>query len=139
VCGLIGIAADPDSVWESLRVGELKGMLALHSGDFNQALDWSEWCLEMAQMSAPREKLYRALAALLEIQLDESKDRDMYRDGLDSLYGLDTVKRSLALIDGEMHYDGLFDAGLELKGLQRHQSLLAAYEMLQEVKRKFNG
>ncbi len=139
VCGLIGIAADPNSVWESLRVGELKGMLALHSGDFNQALDWSEWCLEMAQMSAPREKLYRALAALLEIQLDESKDRDMYRDGLDSLYGLDTVKRSLALIDGEMHYDGLFDAGLELKGLQRHQSLLAAYEMLQEVKRKFNG
>ncbi len=139
VCGLIGIAADPDSVWESLRVGELKGMLALHSGDFNQALDWSEWCLEMAQMSAPREKLYRALAALLEIQLDESKDRDMYRDGLDSLYGLDTVRRSLALIDGEMHYDGLFDAGLELKGLQRHQSLLSAYEMLQEAKRKFNG
>ncbi len=139
VCGLIGIAPDPQSVLESLRMGELKGMLALHSGDFNQALDWAEWCLEMAQMSVPREKFYRALVALLEIQLDESKDRDMYRDGLDSLYGLDTVKRCIALIDGEMHYDGLFDAGLELKGLQRHQSLLAAYEMLQEAKRKFNG
>ena len=139
VCGLIGVAPDPQSVWESLRMGELKGMLALHSGDFNQALDWAEWCLEMAQMPAPREKFYRALVALLEIQLDESKDRDMYRDGLDSLYGLDAVKRCIALIDGEMHYDGLFDAGLELKGLQRHQSLLAAYEMLQEAKRKFNG
>ncbi|MCK5663726.1 MAG: YcaO-like family protein, partial [Thiotrichaceae bacterium] len=48
VCGLIGVAPDPQSVWESLRMGELKGMLALHSGDFNQALDWAEWCLEMA-------------------------------------------------------------------------------------------
>ncbi len=136
VCGLIGIAADPQSVWESLRVGELKGMLALHTGDYEQALDWAEWCLEMAQMSTAREKFYRALAAMLQIQLDDSKQRDMYRDGLDSLYGLDTVKRCTALIDGEMHYDGLFDAGLELNGLQRHQSLLAAYEKLQAAKRE---
>lgn len=135
VCGLIGIAPDPQSVWESLRVGELKGMLALHIGAYDQALDWAEWCLEMAQMSTPREKLYRALAAMLRIQLDESRQQDMYRDGLDSLYGLDTVKRCVALIDGERHYDGLFDAGLELNGLERHQSLLAAYEKLQTAKK----
>jgi ribosomal protein S12 methylthiotransferase accessory factor len=139
VCGLIGIAPDPDSVWESLRIGELKGMLALHTGDFEQALDWAQWCLEMAQMSVPREKFYRALVAMLEIQLDENKDREMYRDGLDALYGLDTVKRCIVLIDGEMHYDGLFDAGLKLNGLQRHQSLLTAYEKLQEAKSRFNG
>lgn len=137
VCGLIGVAPDPQSVWESLRIGELKGMLALHSGEFEQALEWAQWCLEMAQISAPREKLYRALVAMLEIQLDQSKTREMYRDGLDALYGLDTVERCIALIDGERHYDGLFDAGLELNGLQRHQKLLAAYEKLQEAKRKF--
>ncbi len=135
ICGLIGIAPDPQSVWESLRVGELKAMLALHIGDDEQALDWAQWCLDMEQLSPSREKLYRALAALLEIQLDEDKDRAMYLDGLNSLYGQETIERSIALIDGQSHYDGLFDAGMALDGLERHQSLLVAYEKLQKVKR----
>jgi len=135
ICGLIGIAPDPDSVWESLRVGELKGMLALHLGDFEQALDWSEWCLELAQVSDDREKFYRALVAMLEIQLDERREPSMYLDGLNALYGQETVARCVALIDGESRYDGLFDAGLELNGLKRHQSLLQAYEKLQTAKR----
>lgn len=134
ICGLIGIAPDPGSVWESLRVGELKGMLALHSGDYEQALDWSEWCLEMAQLSDEREKFYRTLVAMLEIHLDEDRDRSMYLDGLRDLYGQETVQRCVDLIDGDSCYDGLFDAGLELNGLKRHQSLLDAYEKLQTAK-----
>lgn len=137
ICGLIGIAPDPESVWESLRVGELKGMLALHVGDYEQALDWSEWCLEMEQLSGEREKFYRALVALLEIHLDVNRDRSMFLEGLGTLYGSDTIERCTALIDGEKHYDGLFDAGLELAGLTRHQSLLEAYEKLQLAKRAF--
>ena len=136
VCGLIGIAPDPQSVWESLRIGELKAMLALHIGDYEQALDWALWCLEMEQMSALREKLYRALVALLEIQLDENRERTMYLDGLNALYGPETVERCIALIDGQSHYDGLFDTGMELQGLERHQSLLTAYEKLQAAKKE---
>lgn len=139
VCGLIGIAPDPYSIWDSLRIGELKGMLALRTGDYEQALEWAQWCLELGQLSAPREKQYRALAALLEIQLDDNKSREMYLDGLEALYGLDTVQRCSALIDGERHYDGLFDAGLELNGFERHQHLLNAYEKLQDAKRTFNN
>ncbi len=135
VCGLLGIAPDPGSVWESLRVGELKGMLALHIGDYEQALEWSQWCLELSQLSDEREKFYRALLALLEIQLDETRARDSYQDALTDLYGLETIERCIALIDGKTRYDGLFDAGLELAGMERHQSLLAAYEKLQAAKR----
>lgn len=136
VCGLIGIAPDPQSVWESLRIGELKAMLSLHVGDYEQALDWAQWCLEMEQLTAGRDKLYRALSVLLEIQLDDDKTREMYHDGLNALYDQETIARCIALIDGQMHYDGLFDAGLELKGLERHQSLLTAYDKLQRAKRE---
>ncbi len=135
VCGLIGIAPDPDSVWESLRVGELKGMLALHIGDYEQALEWVQWCIELAQFSASREKLYRALAALLEIQLDDYKERTHYHEGLEHLYGVDTVQTCIALLEGQEKYHGLFDAGMELTGLERHQSLLLAYDKLQQAKR----
>ena len=137
ICSLIGVAPDPQSVWESLRVGELKGMLALHIGDYGQALEWSDWCLEMQQLPVEREKFYRTLAALLEIHLDEERERAAYLDGLGVLYGQDTVARCVSLIDGETRYDGLFDAGLELTGLHRHQSLLAAYEKLQSAKKNF--
>ncbi len=135
VCGLIGIAPDPQSSWETLRVGELKGMLALHLGDYAQALEWSEWCLEMDQLLPQREKFYRALIALLELQLDENRDVSLYLDGLKTLYGTPAIDRCIALIEGNSRYDGLFDAGMELKGFVRHQSLLAAYEKLQAAKR----
>ncbi|MCW8933074.1 MAG: 30S ribosomal protein S12 methylthiotransferase accessory factor YcaO [Gammaproteobacteria bacterium] len=135
VCGLIGIAPDPNSVWEELRIGELKAMLALHVGEYEQALDWAQWCLEMEQLSEGREKLYRALSVLLEIQLDENRVREMYLDALNNLYGEETIDQCIALIDGQSRYSGLFNAGMELKGLERHQSLLAAYEKLQTAKK----
>ncbi|MGZ2658029.1 hypothetical protein, partial [Escherichia coli] len=32
-----------DNAWHTLRVGELKAMLALAGGDLDQALIWTEW------------------------------------------------------------------------------------------------
>lgn len=139
VCGLIGVAPDPSSVWESLRIGELKGMLALHIGDYEQALDWSLWCLEMEQLSDEREKFYRTLVAVLEVELDDNREQAHYIEALGRLYGVETLQRCLSLIAGKTHYDGLFDAGLKLQGLHRHQSLLDAYDKLQMAKRNFAG
>lgn len=134
VCGLIGIAPDPGSVWESLRIGELKGMLALHSGDYEQALDWSEWCLELAQLSDERDKFYRALVALLQLEVDGQRQRRDYLSGLEALYGKEIIDRCIALLEGKQRYDGLHNAGLELQHMSRHQSLLEAYAKLQKAK-----
>jgi ribosomal protein S12 methylthiotransferase accessory factor len=135
VCGLIGIAADPGSVWESLRIGELKGMLALYAQDYEQAIEWGQWCLELGQLSTAREIFYRALIALLEIRINPHKQRSQYSEGLETLYGSAVVSRAESLIDGKSSFDGLFDAGLSLRGFERHQSLLAAYEKLQQAKK----
>ncbi len=137
VCGLLGIAADPGSVWESLRVGELKGMLALYVEDYEQALEWAQWCLQLGELSTARARLYRALTALLEIQINPHKQRSQYRQGLETLYGASVVSRVESLLDGQSRFDGLFDAGLYLQGFERHQTLLAAYEKLQQAKRTY--
>lgn len=136
VCGLIGIAADPKSIWESLRLGELKGMLALHCGDHEQALEWAQWCIELDQLSAERATFYQALIALLEIRLDDKRTEDLYLEGLENLYGRPNIESCMALIEGKKAYDGLFDAGMNLEGFQTHQSLLGAYEKLQKAKRQ---
>ncbi len=138
VCGLIGIAPDPGSVWESLRIGELKGMLALHIGDYEQALDWSEWCLELGQLSEERNKFYRALVALLYIELNEQRQREAYLPGFEMLYGKAIINRCTALIDAQQHYDGLQDVGLELRGMEHHHSLLEAYNKLQQAKQRWH-
>ncbi len=134
VCGLIGIAADPKSIWESLRLGELKGMLALHCGDHEQALEWAQWCVELDQLPAERATFYQALIALLEIRLDDNRTEDLYLEGLENLYGRPNIESCMALIEGKKAYDGLFDAGMNLEGFQTHQSLLEAYEKLQKAK-----
>ncbi|MCP5893893.1 30S ribosomal protein S12 methylthiotransferase accessory protein YcaO, partial [Klebsiella pneumoniae] len=43
---LLGLATGKDNGWYTLRVGELKAMLALAGGDLEQALIWTEWTME---------------------------------------------------------------------------------------------
>ena len=43
VAALIGLAADPDSIWADLRMGELKILLALASGDEEAIREGCDW------------------------------------------------------------------------------------------------
>ena len=43
---LLGLATGSDNGWYTLRIGELKAMLALAGGDLEQALVWTEWTME---------------------------------------------------------------------------------------------
>jgi ribosomal protein S12 methylthiotransferase accessory factor len=46
---LLGLATGKDNGWYTLRIGELKAMLALAGGDLDQALIWTEWTMEFNQ------------------------------------------------------------------------------------------
>jgi len=131
---LLGIAPDPDSAWASLRLGELKAMLALSIKDYELALEWSQWCLEMEQLSEQREKFYQTLVALLNLELDPDRNKQRYQTALQNLYGKKQVSFCSALIEGTQHFAGLTDSGLELEGFQLQQSLLNAYSKLQKAK-----
>ena len=64
---LLGLATGKDNGWYTLRIGELKAMLALAGGDLDQALARTEWTMEFNQsvFSAERTNYYRCLQTLL--------------------------------------------------------------------------
>ncbi|MGM3224722.1 30S ribosomal protein S12 methylthiotransferase accessory factor YcaO [Dickeya zeae] len=134
---LLGIATGKDNGWFTLRIGELKSMLALAGGDLEQALSWAEWSLDFNQsvFSAARGNYYRCLQTLLQLALEPERDPAQYYDAFVRMYGRDAVDAASAAIAGEQCFYGLFTVDADLKALPAHQSLLAAYEKLQRAKR----
>ena len=138
---LLGLATGKDNGWLTLRIGELKAMLALAGGDLEQALIWAEWTQDFngSVFSPLRSNYYRCLQTLLTLALDEEREPSQYYDAFVKMYGSDTVDAASAAIAGEQCFYGLFDVDDTFSTLPAHQSLLAAYEKLQAAKRRFWG
>ncbi len=70
---LLGLATGSDNGWYTLRIGELKAMLALAGGDLEQALVWTEWTMEFnsSVFSPERANYYRCLQTLLLLAQEE--------------------------------------------------------------------
>ena len=122
VAALIGLAADPDSHWKDLRIGELKTLLALAIGDTEAIIEGCDWIRNFAHMAATRRVIYRCIATLLAMP-----DSTPYRANLALLYGTDTVSQARALLDGDNRFLNLGAPGMDLLGCDLHQRLLAAY------------
>jgi len=134
VAEFIGVAPDVGTAWQSLRIGELKAMLCLALEDYEQAMEWNDWCLQMDQLNDERIRFYRSLQALLEIKLDASREYAQYTDSLNLMYGKDTVDAGIKLLEGEDKFYGLHSPGLSLDGFVTHNKLLAGYAKLHKAK-----
>ena len=136
---LLGLASGKDNGWYTLRIGELKAMLALAGGDLDQALIWTEWTMEFNQsiFSEERANYYRCLQTLLLLAMEEERDPLQYHRAFVRMYGQAAVEAASAAISGEAPFYGLQAVDLDLKAFPAHQSLLAAYEKLQTAKRRY--
>ncbi|VAW57627.1 Ribosomal protein S12p methylthiotransferase accessory factor YcaO [hydrothermal vent metagenome] len=134
VAEFIGIAPDANTPWASLRIGELKAMLCLAIEDFEQAMEWNDWCLHMDQLNDERNRFYRSLQALLEIKLDDSREYVDYVDSLNLMYGHKTIAIGIKLLGGDEKFYGLHSPGLSLDGFNTHKKLLQGYAKLQKAK-----
>ncbi len=137
VAEFIGVAPDAGSVWASLRIGELKAMLCLALQDFEQALEWIDWCLSMDQVDDERIRHYRCLQALLEIKLDDERDYHHYDKSLSLMYGEDNVRTGIDIIEARNKFHGLHSPGLSLEGFNTHQKLLEGYAKLHKAKQRY--
>jgi ribosomal protein S12 methylthiotransferase accessory factor len=122
VAGFIGLAVDPGSLWEDLRLGELKALLALALGDVEAIQEGCDWVRHFGQLSEPRRKVYRCIESLLNLEEDEG-----YDEALGHLYGADTLAQAKALLEGDERFFGLEAPGMGLEGCEMHQRLLEAY------------
>ncbi|MFU2146009.1 30S ribosomal protein S12 methylthiotransferase accessory protein YcaO [Hafnia paralvei] len=136
---LLGIATGKDNGWYTLRVGELKAMLALAGGDLEQALIWTEWTQDFnaSVFSPERANFYRCLQTLLLLSMEEERDPAQYYQAFSRMYGSETLEAASAVIAGEERFYGLPAVDDDLKALPAHQALLQAYQKLQAAKRRY--
>ncbi|WP_145555074.1 30S ribosomal protein S12 methylthiotransferase accessory factor YcaO [Yersinia canariae] len=136
---LLGIASGKDNGWYTLRVGELKSMLALAGGDLEQALIWVEWTQDFnsSVFSAKQANYYRCLQTLLLLTQEPDRDAAQYYGAFVKMYGQEALEVASAAIAGEERFNGLFSVDEDLKALPAHQALLGAYAKLQAAKRRY--
>ncbi|EPS8492172.1 30S ribosomal protein S12 methylthiotransferase accessory factor YcaO [Yersinia enterocolitica] len=136
---LLGIASGKDNGWYTLRVGELKSMLALAGGDLEQALIWVEWTQDFnsSVFTTKQANYYRCLQTLLLLTQEPDRDPAQYYNAFVKMYGQEAVEAASAAIAGEERFNGLFSVDEDLKALPAHQALLGAYAKLQAAKRRY--
>ena len=133
VAEFIGVVADAGTAWASLQVGELKAMLYLALGRYEDAKLWVTWCKHMAVLSDERANIYRCLDALLEIKLQD-KILDMYQKSLEQMYTHTSVALCKDIMEKKVTFYGLHFPGLSLDGFEKHQLLLEGYAKVHKAK-----
>ncbi|CAH0533954.1 Ribosomal protein S12 methylthiotransferase accessory factor YcaO [Vibrio stylophorae] len=134
---LLGIACAAGDPWRTLRVGELKGLLALAGGDLELAQEHVSWCINYnaSTFTAERMRFYRCLAQSLQLAQSE-RDPAQYRDAFVRLYGEETVDAAWQSISGDRIFHGLRHDDETLANFAVHQALLASYDKLQQAKQQ---
>lgn len=134
---LLGIATGNDNDWYTLRIGELKALLALAGGDLEQAAIWVDWTLEFNSQLFNKERasFYRCLKTLLDLALlEDDPDFEQYYPAFCRLYGAETVDIAWAHINQDDRFYNLFAIDPDMSNLETHQALLTAYRKLQKAK-----
>ncbi|NUU65255.1 YcaO-like family protein [Enterobacteriaceae bacterium BIT-l23] len=136
---LLGLATGKDNGWHTLRIGELKAMLALAGGDLDQALIWTEWTMEFnASLFSPeRARYYRCLQTLLLLSMEEEREPLQYLNAFIRMYGADTVDAASQAMSGEAPFYGLQTVDSDLHAFPAHRALLGAWGKLQRAKAQF--
>lgn len=129
VAALIGLAPDSGSIWEDLRIGELKALLALAIGDEAAIRTGLEWVHHFGQIDPARQRVYHCMETLLTLDEDEP-----YQGALRALYGEEALTRATRLLAGDERFFGVASPGLKLSGCSVHAQLLQAYAKVGKAK-----
>jgi ribosomal protein S12 methylthiotransferase accessory factor len=133
ISDVIGVIFEDGSAWESLRIGELKAMLALATGNLEEAVQWCYWCISFDSISAPRQKLYRVIQHLIELELSGETPNDYYTS-LSSFFGEQLVVEAQRIVSGELTFHGLNFFGSWAEISSAHKKLLRIYRRLHPLK-----
>ncbi len=128
---MIGLAPDAGSFWEDLRIGELKTLLALATGNEEAAHEGCDWIRHFGQIDAGRRRVYGCIESLL--KLCDSGDYEPYRAALAGLYGNGALQRAEDLLARRERFFGIAMPGLEFDGCDMHHRLLAAYDKVHRL------
>jgi len=127
---LIGIEFDDNTVWGQLTVLELKLLIHLALKQWDEAQELVGAFLQYNDNTAERALFYRAMDAVLAIQLGDNLELANYTANLRRMFGDAQMDAVLGSIDGSVRFYGLTPSSIELEGFDRHRRLLDSYQKL---------
>ena len=138
VCQLLGIQPDPKSKWASLRMGELRCLIALAAKVYPSALTYAIWTVRYNQNDFSLDKLsfYQCLIKVLQCKTEGSLNEEDYLEGFELLYGKKTLQNVLDHVNGNARFNGLTASDLNLKGFKSHQELIRIYNIIKDAQEK---
>lgn len=136
---LIGIEFDENTVWGQLTILELKLLIYLALGCHEDALDCVEMFLQYNDNTVERVLFYRAVQAVLEIELDGELELGDFLFNLRRMYGHDTMDAVVGSVYGSVRFHGLTPTSLQLDGLDKHLRLIESYKKLHAARSAKSG
>ncbi|WP_417657730.1 OsmC domain/YcaO domain-containing protein [Pseudidiomarina aestuarii] len=127
---LIGIEFDENTVWGQLTILELKTLIYLALGQHEEALEGVEEFLQYNDNTVARQLFYRAMQAVLEIELDDSLELDDYRHNLTRMFSTEVMEQVIGSVEGSVRFAGLEPTNMQLEGLEKHLRLIESYQKL---------
>ncbi|MCE8032202.1 OsmC domain/YcaO domain-containing protein [Halomonas sp. MCCC 1A11057] len=127
---LIGIEFDENTVWGQLTILELKLLINLALGQHEEALERVEMFQQYNDNTVERGLFYQAMAAVLEIVLDDELELDDYLHNLTRMFGEQTMAAVVGSVNGDVRFHGLTPTNMQLEGLEKHQRLIESYKKL---------
>ena len=129
ISDVIGVLFDEGSVWQTLRIGELKAMLSLATGDFEEAALWCGWCHKFDFLPAARQTLYRAVHELLEFKRSDSSSAP-----LQHFFEPALLREAAEIVAGDTQFSGLNFAASWEEISPSHRNFLRIYNRLRPLK-----
>lgn len=126
----IGIAFDENSPWGQLILGELKALINLALGNFEDAKFQVESLLMFNDYNAQRKRYYQLLNIVLDIEIRDDLDISDYRTSLSRMYGEELVSTATRSITGEIKFHGLTKTSMNFEGLDKHIKFVESYKKL---------
>jgi ribosomal protein S12 methylthiotransferase accessory factor len=137
IATLIGIEFDENTDWGQLTVLELRLLINLALQQFEEAQELVGAFLQYNDNTVERRLFYRALNAVLEVELDDELELDDYVVNFRRMYGNPRMDAVLGSVDGSVRFHGLTPTSMGLEGLDRHQRLMDSYKKLHKARANF--
>lgn len=127
---LIGIEFDDNTVWGQLTILELKLLIYLALNCLEEALELVEEFLQFNDNTVERELFYQAMAAALEVALDDELELDDFEPNFRRMFGDERMDAVIGSLDGTVRFYGLTPTNMQLEGLDKHLRLIDSFKKL---------
>ena len=136
---LIGIEFDENTVWGQLTILELKLLIYLALNRLEEALELTEEFLQFNDNTVERELFYQAMAAALEVALDDEMALSDYEPNFRRMFGNERMDAVIGSLQGSVRFHGLTPTNMQLEGLDKHLRLLDSLKKLHTARAQFAG